>query len=50
MVKILMVLSSAAKTHTGKNEAGWYLPEAAHVCVFGPTPFIAELDAWFTTV
>lgn len=44
MVKILMILSSAARTHTGNNEAGWYLPEAAHVCVFGPIPFILEPD------
>ena len=33
MTKILMVLSSAAKTVTGKD-AGYYLPEAAHVSVY----------------
>jgi len=35
MTKILLVFSSAATTVTGKS-AGWYLPEAAHVGVFGP--------------
>ena len=36
--KILIVLTSAAETPTGKP-AGYYLPEAAHVCVFAPIPF-----------
>ena len=34
--KVLMVLSSAPTTPTGK-QAGWYLPEAAHVCAFTHT-------------
>ena len=41
MAKILMVFSSAPRTLTGNHEAGWYLPEAAHVCVSsGPILFI----------
>jgi len=47
--KILMVLTSAANTHTGKP-AGYYLPEAAHVCVFAPIPFTLESDVWFITI
>jgi hypothetical protein len=39
--KILMVLSSASETYTGK-QAGWYLPEAAHVCFPGSAPFTPE--------
>jgi len=37
--KILMVLSSASETYTGK-QAGWYLPEAAH-------PYYSFIQAGF---
>ena len=47
--KILIVLTSAAKTETGKP-AGYYLPEAAHVCIFAPITFTLESDVWFTTI
>ena len=43
MTKVLMVFTSAAVTETGKP-AGYYLPEAAHVCGFdSPSP--VESDA-----
>ena len=47
--KILMIFSSAPETRTGK-QAGWYLPEAAHVCFLGPVPFRLEPDTQSTTL
>jgi len=47
--KILVVLTSAATTQTGKP-AGYYLPEAAHVRVFTPIPFTLEFDARLATI
>ena len=43
MTKILIVLTSAEKTETGKP-AGYYLPEAAHVRGFDTVLLIVESD------
>jgi len=49
MAKILMVLSSAATTVTGKD-AGYYLPEAAHVGIEALSYLPRSSDPWFTTI
>ena len=46
MTKVLIVLTSAATTDTGKP-AGYYLPEAAHVRRFAPIVSTAEPNAHF---
>lgn len=49
MTKILMVLTSAATTENGKP-AGYYLPEAAHVGIFGSVLSTLVSDAWSAAI
>jgi hypothetical protein len=48
MTRVLIVLTSAATTETGKP-AGYYLPEAAHVRVYQHTMF-PNPNTPFTTI